>query len=85
MSDYTIKLSEDEAIVLFEYFSRFDDTNSLAFEHASEYLSLQKLAGLIYKTTAVMFKANYDEILAQARVHIAKGFEGDMPGFSEKT
>ncbi len=85
MSDYTIKLSEDEVIVLFEYFSRFDETNSSAFEHASEYLSLQKLAGLIYKTTAAMFKANYDELLAQARVRIAKGFDGDVPGLSEKT
>ena len=40
MTEYSIKLNEDEAIVLFEYFYRFDDTGSLAFEHAAEYLAL---------------------------------------------
>lgn len=85
MSDFTIKLSADEALVLFEYFSRFDDTDSLAFEHHSEYLALQKLSGQIDKTTAAMFKTNYDGLLAQARARIAEGFEGDVPGLSEKT
>ena len=80
MTEYTIKLNEDEAIVLFEYFSRFDDTDSLAFEHAAEYLALQKLSGQINKTTAAMFKPNYIELLEQARSRVADGFEGDVPG-----
>ena len=85
MSDYTIRLSEDEALVLFEYFSRFDDTDSLAFEHSSEYLALQRLAGQIDRTTAAMFEPNYNELLAQARARIAEGFEGDVPGLNRKT
>ncbi len=66
--------------MLFEYFNRFDNTASLAFEHAAEYLALQKLAGQIDQTTPAMFKPNYDKILEKAREKIAKGFEGDIPG-----
>lgn len=80
MTEYTIKLNEDEAIVLFEYFNRFDGTDSLSFEHAAEYLALQKLAGQIDQTTAAMFKPNYKELLEQARSRIAEGFEGEVPG-----
>lgn len=83
MTEYTIKLNEDEAIVLFEYFNRFDDTDSLAFEHAAEYLALQKLAGQIDRTTAAMFKPNYKELLERARLRIAGGFEGDVPGLKD--
>ena len=83
MTEYTIKLNEDEAIVLFEYFNRFDDTDSLAFEHVAEYLALQKLSGQIDKTTAAMFKLNYKELLEQARSRIADGFEGDVPGLKK--
>ena len=83
MAEYSIKLNEDEAIVLFEYFNRFDDTDSLAFEHAAEYLALQKLSGKINKTTSAIFKPNYIELLENARSRIADGFEGDVPGLKK--
>lgn len=83
MTEYSIKVNEDEAIVLFEYFNRFDDTDSLAFEHAAEYLALQKLAGQIDQTTSAMFKPNYRQILEQARYPIADGFEGEVPGLKK--
>src|SRR5262249_31635227 len=79
MNKYSLSLSEDEAVVLFEYFSRFDETDDLSFHHTAEYLALQHLAGQIDQTTAAMFKPNYREILQAARTRIAAGFEGDVP------
>ena len=43
MSNYTLSISEDEALVLFEFFARFDDSGKLQFEHAAEYLALLRV------------------------------------------
>ena len=80
MTKYTLGLSEDEALVLFEFFSRFDDTDRLEFVHPAEYLALQRISAQIDKTTAAMFKPEYRELLSEARERIAEGFEGSVPG-----
>ena len=79
MSEYTLKISEDEALVLFDYFSRFDETGDLSFRHPSEYIALQRLAGQVDKTTSAMFKPEYTQLLTAARQRIAAGFEGEVP------
>ncbi len=79
MTEYTLKISEDEALVLFEYFERFDETDELLFRHPAEYIALQRLAGQIDKTTSAMFKPHYEQLLAAARQRIAAGFEGQVP------
>ena len=79
MSEYTVTLTEDEALVLFEYFERFDNTDDLSFCHAAEYIALQRLAGQICKTTSAMLKPEYERLLADARGRIASGFEGQIP------
>ena len=82
MKYYSIKFSEDDALVLFEYLERFDDTDNLSFVHASEYLALQKLHGQLCKTTSAMLRKDYGELLALARSRIAEGFEGEVPCLS---
>ncbi|WP_295747859.1 hypothetical protein [Undibacterium sp.] len=79
MTEYSLTLTEDEALVLFEYFARFQDNDDLSFRHAAEYLALQRVAAQIDKTTSAMFKANYGELLESARTRIADGFEGEVP------
>ncbi len=56
MSEYTLQIPEDEALVLFAYFSRFDETGDLSFRHPAEYIALQRLAGQIDQTTPAMFR-----------------------------
>ena len=80
MNKYSLEITEDEAIVLFEFFERFGDTDKLEFEHPAEYIALMKVSGQIDKTTAAMFKTNYAELLSEARNRIAEGFGGDVPG-----
>ena len=82
---YTIEITEDEALVLFEFFARFDDTDVLSFEHAAEYLALLKVSAQIDRTSPAIFEENYVERLANARERIAEGFEGEVPCLTKKT
>jgi hypothetical protein len=79
MSDVILKLSEDEALVLFEFFARYEETERLFFVHYAEYIALMKLAGQLDKSTSAIFKANYFELLDMSREKIAEGFESDFP------
>ncbi|XDD45337.1 hypothetical protein AB3N60_11475 [Leptospira sp. WS39.C2] len=79
MKNHSLEISEDEAIILFEFFARFTDTNKLSFKHPSEYITIQQLAAKIDKTTSAMFKEDYKEILLKAQKRISKGFEGKLP------
>jgi hypothetical protein len=85
MKKYTLEITEDEALVLFEFFERFDDTDRLEFKHAAEYIALMRVSGQIDKTTSAMFKANYDALLSEARTRVAEGFEGEVPTMNKKT
>ena len=84
MKKYKLEITEDEAIVLFDFFSRFDETDKLEFEHPAEYLALEKLSGQIEMTTAAIFKPEYKELLSEARKRIVEGFEGEVPGLKPK-
>ncbi len=79
MDEVNIKIFEDEVIVLFEFFKRFEDKGTLYFVHPAEYIALMKISAQIDKSTAAMFSKNYAKILREARERIAADFEGDFP------
>lgn len=79
MNEINIKLSEDEVIVLFEFFERFGDKGRLYFVHPAEYIALMKVSAQIDKGTSAMFNKSYAEMLYEARDRIAKGYESDFP------
>jgi hypothetical protein len=84
--EYTLTISEDEALVLGEYFNRFDDTGDLSFRHPAEYLALQRIAAQVDATTPAFFSPDHEELLQVARARIAAGFEGAVPWLKpEKT
>ena len=74
-----IEITEEESLVLFEFFERLDDTDELYFVHSAEYIALQNIAGQVCKGSSAMFQDNYREQLEKARYNIAKGNEGDTP------
>ncbi|HEX8367791.1 MAG TPA: hypothetical protein VF604_04420 [Pyrinomonadaceae bacterium] len=49
MREINLQISEDAAMVLFEFFARFGDKGRLYFVHPAEYLALMKIAGQIDK------------------------------------
>ena len=79
MSEIILRLSEDEALVLFEFFSRYEDKNKLFFVHLAEYLALMKISAQLDKSTSTMFQENYKKLLEDARKRVAKDFESDFP------
>ena len=76
----TVNLTPDQALVLFEFFWRFQETDELAFAHPAEFTALSAIAGRIEETLVEPFMPNYDELLAAARERIAGGYEDDYPG-----
>jgi hypothetical protein len=79
MDEFSINLSEDEIIVLFEFFARFGDKGRLYFVHPAEYIALMNVSAQIDKGTSAMFDKNYAKIIYEARERIAEGFESDFP------
>jgi hypothetical protein len=84
MSSTTVELSEDESLVLFEFFERFGDTGRLYFVHPAEYLALMRVSAQIDKGTSAMFEKKYEDLLFQARERIAEGFESNFPPIEEE-
>ena len=62
-----INLTKDEAIVLFEFLSRFSDKDELKIEHQAEERALWDLACILEKKLSEPFSENYREILEAAR------------------
>ena len=67
MDEYKLAITEDHALVLFEFFERFDEKERLYFVHPTEYIALKNISGQIDKTTSAMFKTNYDELLNKSK------------------
>ena len=62
-----LKLTESEAIVLFEFLSRFSDRERLEVEDSAETKVLRNLLCLLEKELTAPLKADYQVILAKAR------------------
>ena len=63
----SLALTQDEALVLFELLSRYDDTESLSTEDNSEVLALWRLHGTLQKVLVTPFLPDYAERLEAAR------------------
>ena len=78
-----VNLSRDEALVLSELLTRYQLTSKLDFLHPSEYLSLLTLSNKLDKSLEP-FQGDYQASLAEAQAHLARGFEGEVPGLNKE-
>ena len=67
MPDVTITLTNDEALVLFEFLVRFKETNLLGTEDQAEQRALWNLHCLLEGEITAPFAPNYHELLVAAR------------------
>lgn len=65
--EVNIKLTKDEALVLFEFLSRFSDKNKPKIEHQAEERALWNLACIFEKELVELFEKEYGELLESAR------------------
>ena len=66
----TIELSKSEAIVLFEFISRFSNEEILKIEDLAEDTALQKLCGKLESILVEPFMPNYLQLLEKARADL---------------
>jgi len=66
----TLTLTKDEAVILFEFTSRFTDTDKLSVEHQSEERILWNLCSHLEKELSEPSKSNYNELLKQAQENL---------------
>jgi hypothetical protein len=76
----SIVLTKDEALVLVEFFGRFDDTNDFTLRHTAEFIAFCRIAGQLERALVEPFLENYTELLQAARNRLSAEFEGDAPG-----
>jgi hypothetical protein len=76
----TITLSNDEALVLFEFFARFDDSDDFTLRNTAEYLAFSRLSAQLDKALVDPLHPDYSALLKAARDRLAQGYEGRAPG-----
>ena len=62
-----VEITNDEALVLFEFLSRYSDTDTLSIEHQSEQRALWNLTCVFEKTINEAFGSDYKKSLEAAR------------------
>ncbi len=68
-----IEISKNEALVLFEFLSRYSETNVLSIEHKAEQQALYNLACAFEKSMADPFSSDYKKTLESARQKLQNG------------
>jgi hypothetical protein len=77
----TIQLSHDEALVLFESFSRFcEDDDEFTLRHNAEFVAFMRISAQLDQALVEPFRPEYPELLRAARDRVAAGYEGTAPG-----
>ena len=77
---FQLSLSQDEALVLFEFLARFEQSGELSFAHPSEFLALQAVSGQLERELVQPFQSGFQAQLEAARQRLAHGFKGEYPG-----
>lgn len=81
-NDMQIELTTDEALVLFEFLARFQETDRLEFAHVSEFLTLSTVRVALEDVLVEPLMSDYRSLLQSARERVAVGcdFGNDYPG-----
>ena len=65
--EIALTLTRDEALVLFEFVSRFSDTDELSIIDQAEERALWNLTCVLEKVLSEPFGADYKEVIRQAQ------------------
>jgi hypothetical protein len=65
-----MELTDEQALVFFEWLSRLSDQDSFPCDHEAEEYVLWSLHGQLEKQLTAQFKPNYRELVTAAREHV---------------
>lgn len=80
ITELSIVLSKDEALVLFEFFARFENTNEFSLHNNAEYLAFSRISAQLDKVLIEPLDSNYQAVLKAAQLRVTKDYEGPAPG-----
>ena len=80
-----VTLSEDEALVLFEFFARFGEKHEFRLRSNAEFVAFMRLSGQLEKALVAPFESSYREQLQAARARLAHGYDIAAPGVEPLT
>ena len=73
-NELTINLTQDEALVLFDWLGRYGATGGAdRFEHGAEQIVLSNLEVMLEKKLTEPFDENYNALLQEARERLQSG------------
>ena len=76
-----ISLSKDEALVLFEFFARFEEPPyEFSLIDNAEFIAVSSISAQLDKILIEPFKPEFQSLLQQAKSRLAEGYEGLAPG-----
>jgi hypothetical protein len=64
------ELTDDQALVFFEWLSRLDEQNAFPFDDEAEELVLWSLHGQLEKVLKAQFDPSYRELVSEARARV---------------
>ena len=70
-----VSLTDDEALVLFEFLTRFSRDECLSIGHPSEETALWNLQCLLERELEQPLRSNYAELLEKARQRLRPGLD----------
>lgn len=79
-SEIELMITRDEALVLCDFFARFDEKDDFTLRSTAEYLAFQKIAAQLDRALVEPFDPVYKELIVAARDRLAAGYEGPAPG-----
>lgn len=68
----SLKLSSEEALVLFDLLTRFEQSDRLAIEHSGETAALWGLLAALERELVDPFRSNYSDLVSDARDRLVK-------------
>jgi hypothetical protein len=71
----TLELTRDQALVLFDWLARLDEAEAFPVEDAAEEQVLWCLHGQLEKALSEQFRADYRELVEQARTRVKATFK----------
>jgi len=77
--DISLAVTRDEALVLCEFFRRFEETSALVLSNNAEFIALSRISAQLDRQLVEPLQKNFSQLVAAAQERLSKGYEGLAP------